>query len=164
MTFTLRKAQSSDVALILQFIKELAEYEKLAHAVEATEARLRQTLFGPQPYAEVLIAEDADGALGFALYFGNYSTFLAKPGIYLEDLFVRPAARGRGVGLELIAQLAALVVARDWGRLEWAVLNWNEPALGFYRSLGARAQDEWGVQRMTGEALQALAARARLSV
>jgi GNAT superfamily N-acetyltransferase len=141
---------------VLAFIRELADYERLAHDVVADEAALRATLFGARPAAEVLIAEDPE-PVGFALFFTSYSTFLGKPGLYLEDLFVRPAARGRGVGLELMSACAKLCVERDYGRFEWSVLDWNEPALGFYRKLGAVAMDTWTVQRLTGDALRALA-------
>jgi GNAT superfamily N-acetyltransferase len=154
----IRTATADDVPTILGFIRDLADYERLAHEVVADEARLRATLFGPRPGAEVLIAEDPD-PIGFALFFTSYSTFLAKPGLYLEDLFVRPAARGRGIGLALMAALAKVCIDRDYGRFEWSVLDWNEPALGFYRKLGAAALDTWTVHRLTGDALHALAAR-----
>ena len=161
-------ATVDDVPLILGFIKELAEYERLAHEVVATEERLRETLFGARPAAEVIIARaGVDGAegpvgineepAGFALSFSTYSTFLARPGIYLEDLFVRPEWRGRGIGRALLTHLARLAVERGCGRLEWAVLDWNEPAIGFYRRLGARPMDEWTTFRLTGEALVKLA-------
>jgi GNAT superfamily N-acetyltransferase len=153
----IRTATADDVPTILGFIRDLADYERLAHEVVADEARLRATLFGPRPGAEVLIAEDPD-PIGFALFFTSYSTFLAKPGLYLEDLFVRPAARGRGIGLALMAALAKVCIDRDYGRFEWSVLDWNEPALGFYRKLGAAALDTWTVHRLTGDALHALAA------
>lgn len=153
----IRAAVPADTALILAFIRELADYEKLVGEVVATEARLRDTLFGDRAHVEVLIA-DVDGApAGFALFFHNYSTFLARPGIYLEDLFVRPAYRGRGVGKALLQRLAALAVERDCGRLEWSVLDWNEPAIKFYQSLGAVPLDEWTCYRVTGAALVALA-------
>ena len=156
---TTRAAHVDDVATILGFIRALAEYEQLAHAVVATEADLRTHLFGPRPAAEVLIG-DLDGRpVGFALFFPNFSTFLAKPGIYLEDVFVLPEARGRGVGRALLAAVAKVAVARDAGRLEWSVLDWNAPAIGFYRKLGATPMDEWTVMRVTGEALQRLGGR-----
>jgi GNAT superfamily N-acetyltransferase len=155
----IRTATAADVPTILAFIRDLAEYERLAHEVVADEARLRATLFGPRTAAEVLIAEDPD-PVGFALFFTSYSTFLAKPGLYLEDLFVRPAARGRGIGAALMAACAKVAVDRDYGRFEWSVLDWNEPALGFYRKLGAAPMTEWTVQRLTGDPLRALAARA----
>lgn len=157
MTVTIRSAQPADVPLIRELIEGLAEYERLRHECVATDERLRSTLFGERPYAEVIIA-DVDGvAAGFALFFHNYSTFLARPGIYLEDLFVRPHMRGHGVGKALLRHLASLAVARDCGRLEWSVLDWNEDAIGFYRALGARPQDEWTVFRVTGDALTRLA-------
>ncbi len=155
----IRLARPDDCATILGFIRDLAEYEKLSHEVVADEAMLRATLFGARPAAEVLIAED-DGPVGFALFFTSYSTFLAKPGLYLEDLFVRPVARGKGFGKALMIELAKICVARDYGRFEWSVLDWNEPALAFYRSLGARPQSEWTVQRLAGAPLAALAASA----
>ena len=154
----IRIARADDCATILGFIRDLAEYEKLSHEVVADEAKLRATLFGATPAAEVLIAEDATGPVGFALFFTSYSTFLAKPGLYLEDLFVRPVARGKGIGKALMIELAKICMARDYGRFEWSVLDWNEPALAFYRSLGALPQREWTVQRLTGPALAALAA------
>jgi GNAT superfamily N-acetyltransferase len=154
-----RIAHADDCATILAFIRELAEYEKLAHEVIADEAALRATLFGARPAAEVLIAELAGAAVGFALFFPSYSTFLARPGLYLEDLFVDPAARGRGVGVALMSALARIAVSRGYGRFEWSVLDWNQPALDFYASLGALPQREWTVQRMVGAPLTALAAR-----
>ena len=150
---SLREATESDVPLILRFIRDLAEYERLLDACVATEESVRETLFGARRYAEVIIAEWDGEPAGFALFFHNYSTFLARPGIYLEDLFVRPELRGHGIGKALLGRLAALAVERNCGRLEWAVLNWNEPAIGFYKSLGAVPQDEWTVYRVTGEAL-----------
>jgi GNAT superfamily N-acetyltransferase len=159
MSLAIRIARADDVATILGFIRDLAAYEKLAHEVVADEAQLRATLFGPRPAAEVLIAELAGDPVGFALFFTSYSTFLAKPGLYLEDLFVRPAARGSGIGGALMVALARIAVERDYGRFEWAVLDWNEPALKFYRSLGAAPMTEWTVQRLVGEPMRALAAR-----
>lgn len=155
-----RVATVDDVGVILGFIRALADYERLADAVIADEAALAATLFGPRPAAEVLLVEADGRPRGFALFFTSYSTFLAKPGLYLEDLFVEPDARGRGLGLALMATLAQLCVARGYGRFEWSVLDWNQPALDFYRALGAAPQDEWTVQRLTGPALVALAARA----
>ena len=155
----IRIARADDCATILGFIRDLAEYERLSHEVVADEAQLRATLFGAQPAAEVLIAEQAGAAVGFALFFTSYSTFLAKPGLYLEDLFVRPAARGAGIGAALMVKLAKICIERDYGRFEWSVLDWNEPALKFYRSLGAVQLTEWTVQRLTGAPLAALAAR-----
>ena len=152
-----RTATRDDAPLILAFIRELAAYEKLAEEVVATEATLAATLFGPRPYAFVLIAEVDGIAAGFALFFHNYSTFLGRPGIFLEDLFVRPDARGRGAGRALISRLAAIAVERGCGRLEWAVLDWNESAIGFYRKLGATALSDWTTYRLTGGSLASLA-------
>jgi GNAT superfamily N-acetyltransferase len=160
MSLSLRLALPADVPLILHFIRGLAEYERLSDSVVASEALLTETLFGARPYAEVIIAEWDGAPAGFALFFHNYSTFLARPGIYLEDLFVDPAHRGRGIGKALLVRLAQLAVERNCGRLEWSVLDWNEPAIGFYRSLGAIAMDEWTTNRVTGEALEKLAASA----
>lgn len=159
--FAIRAAAEDDVPLILQFIRDLAEYERLAHLVTATEPRLRQSLFGNPRFAEVIIGEEDGVPAGFALFFHNYSTFLAQPGIYLEDLFVTPEARGRGYGKALLARLAAIARERGCGRVEWAVLNWNEPSINFYKALGAKPMDEWTVFRLTGEALEALANAAR---
>lgn len=153
----LRAATEADVSLILDLIKGLAEYEKLSHEVVADEAALRDTLFGERPAAEVIIAEYEDEAAGFALFFHNYSTFLGKRGIYLEDLFVKPAFRGRGIGKELLTCLAGIAVERDCGRFEWSVLDWNEPAIRFYKSLGGQLMREWQIFRVTGEALTKLA-------
>lgn len=154
---TIAPAQAADLALILGFIRELAEYEKLSHQVVATEANLQHALFGPRPAAEALIARiDGEGA-GFALYFHNFSTFLGRHGLYLEDLFVRPAFRGHGVGKALLRQLARLALERDCGRFEWAVLDWNRPARDFYESLGAEANPTWVNYRITGKALERLA-------
>ena len=155
----LRTATEHDVPLIVRFIRELAEYERLAHECVATEETVRETLFGESRYAEVLVAEEDDQPAGFALFFHNYSTFLARPGIYLEDLYVRPEMRGRGIGKALLVRLAQIAEERNCGRLEWAVLNWNEDAIRFYRSLGATPQNEWTVYRVTGEALRNLASR-----
>ena len=157
MAFEIRNANASDVPLIHQFIRDLADYEKLGHVVVATEAQLRATLFGSTPYAEVIIAEEDGKAAGFALFFHNYSTFLAQRGVYLEDLFVRPSVRGKGLGKALLTWLAAEAVRRDCGRLEWSVLDWNEPSIQFYKSLGAKPMDEWTIFRLTGDALTALA-------
>jgi GNAT superfamily N-acetyltransferase len=156
---TIRPAREDEVPLVLQFVRELAEYEHLLHEAVATEERVRRHLFGPRPYAEVVFACLDDVPVGFALFFHNYSTFLGKPGIYLEDLFVRPNARGKGLGKALLTWLAAQAVKRDCGRLEWAVLDWNEPSIRFYKSLGARAMAEWNVYRLDGEALSGLAKR-----
>jgi GNAT superfamily N-acetyltransferase len=155
---TIRPATVADVPQILTFIRALADYERLLSAVVATEEGLRAALFGPRPYAEVVLAE-ADGApVGFALFFHTFSTFLGQPGIYLEDLFVVPEARGRGVGRALLAHLARLAGARGCGRVEWAVLDWNAPAIRFYESLGAQPNSEWTVYRLTGDPLATLAA------
>lgn len=152
----LREATPEDAELICEFIRELAVYEKLEHEFQATPKRMREMLFGARHYAEVIIAEWDDSPAGFALYFYNFSTFLAKPGIYLEDLFVRPEFRGHGIGKALLTRLARRAVAQDCGRVEWSVLDWNEPAIGFYKKLGAKMMDEWTVCRLTGEALQTL--------
>ncbi len=152
-------AAKSDVPLVLALIKELAEYERLSHEVTATEELLAETLFGERPYAEVLLAFYDNQPVGYALFFHSYSTFLGRPGIYLEDLFVRPPFRGKGFGKALLASLARIASERKCGRLEWAVLNWNEPAIGFYRSLGAKPMDTWTVYRLTGEPLAALASQ-----
>lgn len=160
----IRLAVPDDSATILAFIRELAEYEKLLHEVVADEAAIRTTLFGPRPAAEVLIGELAGTPVGFALFFPTYSTFLAKPGLWLEDLFVRPAARGKGVGLALMAALAKICVERDYGRFEWSVLDWNEPSLKFYASLGAVPMSDWTEHRLTGGPLRALAERCRTPI
>ncbi|CAH0495185.1 GNAT family N-acetyltransferase [Novosphingobium sp. CECT 9465] len=157
MTLTIRPAVADDVPLIASLIRALAEYEKLAHEVRFDEAVLGEKLFGPRPYAEVVIGEIDGLPQGFALFFHNFSTFEGKPGIYLEDLFVQPQARGSGLGKALLAHLAALAVERDCARLEWSVLDWNTPSIGFYKSLGARAMDEWTVMRLDGAALAQLA-------
>ena len=153
----IRPATLDDLPLIAQFIRDLAAYERLADAVRFDDDVLSQKLFGPRPYAEVLIGEIDGAPQGFALFFHNFSTFEGRPGIYLEDLFVRPAARGSGLGTALLAELARLAVERDCARLEWSVLDWNEPSIGFYKSLGAAAMDEWTVYRLEGDALSALA-------
>ena len=166
MTISIRSAAPADLPLIGQLIRDLAVYEKLAHEVRFDEAVLGEKLFGANgglgPYAEVVIGELDGAAQGFALFFHNFSTFEGKPGIYLEDLYVREAARGSGLGKALLAHLAALAVARDCARLEWSVLDWNEPAIGFYRLLGARAMDEWTGMRLDGAALAALGQTAQL--
>jgi GNAT superfamily N-acetyltransferase len=158
--FSLRFATADDVPVILACIKGLAEYEKLAHEVVATEALLRETLFGARPAAEVILAFDGDEAAGFALFFHNYSTFLARAGVYLEDLFVFPRFRGRGLGKLLLAVLARITIDRGGGRLEWSVLDWNVDAIRFYQSVGAQSMTEWTVNRVTGGALHTLAAAA----
>ena len=154
----IERATERDVPLILRLIKELADYERMADEVVATEDALRQTLFGARPAAEVVVAYAGIEPAGFALFFHNYSTFLAKPGLYLEDLFVVPKFRGRGCGKALLTHLAALAVERNCGRFEWSVLDWNEPAIGFYKKLGAKPMDTWTIFRVTGDALHKLAA------
>ena len=156
-TIIIREATPADLATIHSFILALADYEKLAHAVKAEPETLARYLFGPRPMAEVLIAELDGTALGFALFFHNFSTFDGRPGLYLEDLFVLPQARGLGAGRALLARLAALAIERDCARLEWSVLDWNAPAIALYRSIGAQPMDEWTVQRVDGAALVALA-------
>jgi len=151
------EAAESDVPVILAMIRGLAEYEKLLHMVTATEQQIRDTLFGAHPAAEVLLAWTEEECVGFALFFSNYSTFLAKPGLYLEDLFVKPHARGKGAGAALLAELARIAKRRGCGRVEWAVLDWNAPSIAFYRKLGAVPMDEWTTFRLTGDALDRLA-------
>jgi GNAT superfamily N-acetyltransferase len=152
-------ATEADIHSILGMIRELAEYERLSHMVTATEELLRETLFGERPAAEVLLAWDGTECAGFALFFPNYSTFLAKPGIYLEDLFVKPHERGKGIGAALLREIARLASERGCGRVEWSVLDWNEPSIGFYKKLGATPMNEWTTFRLTGEALERLATR-----
>jgi GNAT superfamily N-acetyltransferase len=151
-------ATEADVPVILEMIRGLAEYEKLLHIVTASEDQLRRTLFGERPAAEVLLAHSNGEPIGFALFFPNYSTFLAQPGIYLEDLYVKPHARGKGAGLALFVELARIAVARGCGRVEWSVLDWNEPSIRFYKKLGAVAMDDWTTFRLTSEPLAKLAA------
>src|SRR4051812_42173757 len=153
----IRPATPADVPMIAHLIRSLAEYEKLAHACVLTESDLNKHLFGEPKYAEVLLAEDGGKVVGFALFFHNYSTFRAKPGIYLEDLFVEPEARGKGHGKALLRELAKLAVERDCSRVEWSVLNWNTPSIEFYKSLGAKPMDEWSVYRLTDDSLRKLA-------
>ena len=153
---TIARATERDVPLILRFIRALAEYERLEHQVVATEAMLRETLFGAHPAAHVVIARVDELPVGFALWFYTYSTFLARPGLYLEDLFVLPEWRGHGVGRTLLTHLATLAVEQGCGRMEWSVLDWNEPAIGFYRKLGAEVMEQWRICRLTGETLAAL--------
>jgi GNAT superfamily N-acetyltransferase len=153
----IRMATEDDLPIILAFIKGLADYERLPHECVATIDKLRSTLFSGRPAAEVLVARLGGEAVGFALFFQSYSTFLAQPGFYLEDLFVDPPARGKGIGRALLTALARLAVDRGYGRIEWSVLNWNESAIGFYRSIGAHPLDEWTTFRMSGDALQDLA-------
>jgi GNAT superfamily N-acetyltransferase len=150
-------AAESDVPLILSFIRKLAEYEKLSHLVVASEANIREHVFGTNPVAEVLLAYWDGEPVGFALYLRNFSTFLGQAGIYLEDLFVEPEHRGKGIGKALLIHLAKIVEDRGYGRLEWAVLDWNTPSIEFYRSLGALPLDEWTAYRLTGDALSRLA-------
>jgi GNAT superfamily N-acetyltransferase len=156
-TILIRAAEPGDIDIIIQFIRDLADYEKLAHAVNTDRDTLARYLFGPRPMAEVLIAERQGDAIGFALFFHNFSTFEGRPGLYLEDLFVRPEARGSGAGKALLVRLAQLAVERDCARLEWSVLDWNEPAIVVYRAIGAVPMDEWTIQRLDGDALRALA-------
>jgi GNAT superfamily N-acetyltransferase len=152
-TINIARAEPADVPVILTLIRELAEFERLLDRVTATEAAIHKSLFGPVPYAEVVLARVEQEVAGFALFFHNYSTFLGKPGIYLEDLFVRSRFRGAGCGQRLLQHLAGLALQRDCGRLEWSVLNWNQRAIDFYRKLGAVPMDEWMVYRLTDEAL-----------
>jgi len=151
--FIIRRAERKDVPLVLDFIRKLAEYERLSHEVVATEEQLEKFLFGEEKVAEVVIGYEGDLPVGFALYFYNFSTFLAKPGIYLEDLYVLEEHRGKSFGKALLTYLAHLAVEKDCGRLEWAVLDWNEPSIEFYKSLGANTMEEWLVNRLTGDAL-----------
>ena len=161
-SFTIAPATPPDVALILSLIRELAEYERLAHEVQATEAMMHDALFGADPVAHAVIARAPDGTpAGFALYFFSFSTFVGKPGLYLEDLFVRAEFRKRGLGRQLLAHLAKIAVDRGCGRMEWSVLNWNETALRVYRAIVAIPLDDWTVQRLTGQALLDLAATAQ---
>ena len=155
----IRAASVEDCAIIHSFIMELAVYEKLAHEVVATPEVLAETLFGPRPGAEVLIAEYEGRPVGYALFFQSFSTFLGRPGLYLEDVYVQPALRGRGIGKAIMTRLAALAVERSYARFEWSVLDWNEPSIQFYRSIGAVPMEGWTVQRLTGQALLALAAQ-----
>ena len=156
MTVLIRPAQAPDVPVIAALIRGLARFEKLEHELTMTEARLAESLFGQHRYAETLLAEDTAVPVGFALFFHNFSTFLGQPGIYLEDLFVVPEHRGRGIGRALLKELAHVAVERGCGRLEWSVLDWNRDAIGFYERLGARPNSEWTVYRLAGEALNAL--------
>ena len=158
MTLSIRPATAADLPLIASLIRDLADYEKLAHEVRFDEAVLGERLFGERPYAEVLIGEVDGVAQGFALFFHNFSTFEGKPGVYLEDLYVRPEARGAGLGKALLKALAQIALERDCARLEWWVLDWNAPAIGFYQKLGAKPMDEWTTMRVDGAALAELAA------
>ena len=153
----IRRATPLDVPIILTFIRELAAYEKLADQVVATDDDMYVALFGERPVIEAVIATKDDEPVGYALFFPTFSTFLGKPGMYLEDVYVRPAARGLGIGRKLLEHLARVTVQRGWGRLEWAVLDWNEPSIAFYKKMGAKAMDEWTVFRLAGQELQKLA-------
>jgi GNAT superfamily N-acetyltransferase len=153
----IRPATPDDLGTIVELIRALAEYERLAHAVSLDQDRLGEHLFGPRPYCEVFLAEDGPEVVGFALFFHNYSTFLGQPGIYLEDIFVRPEQRGHGHGKALLHAIARLAVERGCGRIEWSVLNWNAPSIAFYRALGAVPLDDWTTYRLTGKAIAALA-------
>ena len=157
VSVTIRPAEAHELPLVLEFIRELAVYERLEHEVQATTDDLAAALFGAHPYAEVVFACLDANPVGFALFFHNFSTFLGKPGIYLEDLFVRPAARGQGIGKRLLARLAGIALERGCARLDWQVLDWNAPSIAFYRSVGAEAQDEWTTMRVSGAALERLA-------
>lgn len=156
--FMIRFASEKDTELILDFIRQLAEYEKLLYEVEATEQQLEEYLFREKPKAEVVIGEYKKEPVGFALFFHNFSTFLGKPGIYLEDLFIDPGSRGRGFGKAMLTFLAKIAEERDCGRLEWSVLDWNKSAIDFYKQMGARPMNDWTVYRVTGEPLKKLAA------
>jgi GNAT superfamily N-acetyltransferase len=156
-TLTLREAVPADLSAVIRLVRELAEYEKLAHEITATDADYAAALFGPAPRAQALIAEIDDTPVGVAVWFYNFSTFAGQPGIYIEDVFVEPAHRGKGIGQAIFRHLARRAVAEGCARLEWAVLDWNEPAIRFYRALGARPMEEWTVQRVSGAALSALA-------
>lgn len=160
--FTIRPAIGNDVPVILALIKELAEYEKLSHEVSATADDINRSLFGDRPYAEALIGEIDGNPISFALFFYNYSTFLGKPGIYLEDLYVKPQHRGNGFGRKMLVHIARLVKERNWGRFEWSVLDWNTPAIHTYEKLGAEPMTEWILYRLTGDALDRLAVEGRL--
>jgi GNAT superfamily N-acetyltransferase len=159
--FEIRPATPADLPVILQLIRDLAEYERAPDDVVATEEGLRDVLFGPRPAAEVLLALENETPVGFAVFFHNFSTWLGRPGLYLEDLFVRPDRRGRGYGRALLVHLAGLARERKCGRMEWAVLDWNEPAIEFYRKLGARPNEEWTIFRLTEEKIASLADSAR---
>ena len=154
---SIRRATKQDVPLVLSFIRRLAEYERLAHEAVMTEEILQESLFGSRPYAEVLLGYAGDVPVAFAVYFHNFSTFLGRPGLYLEDLFVIPEMRGRGFGRAMLVELAKIAVQRKCARFEWAVLDWNESAIGFYKKLGAVPMDEWTTFRMTGDTIERLA-------
>ncbi|TME97756.1 MAG: GNAT family N-acetyltransferase [Chloroflexi bacterium] len=157
MTISIRPATPNDVPTVASLIRALSQYEKLAHEVTMTEDKLRLSMFGPRPYAEALLAEEDGTPVGFALFFHNYSTFLAQPGLYLEDLYVLESHRGKGIGKALLVHLAKIAVERNCGRMEWAVLDWNVDAIGFYEKLGAKPNSEWTVYRLTGDSLNGLA-------
>ncbi len=157
MTLLIRPGEKGDVPVIAELIRGLARFERLEDQVTMTEEKLTRSMFGDRAYAETLIAEDDGKPVGFALFFHNFSTFLGRPGLYLEDLFVLPEGRGKGVGRKLLERLAQVAVERDCGRLEWAVLDWNKDAIRFYERLGARPNEDWTIYRLTGEPLQALA-------
>jgi GNAT superfamily N-acetyltransferase len=161
MSLTIRRARADEAGLVYTFVRELAEYEKLSHEVAATEADIAEALFGDSPVLFCDIAEWDGEPAGFAVWFVNFSTFSGKHGIYLEDLFVRPALRGKGIGKALLMHLARQCVANGWSRLQWAVLDWNAPSIEFYKSLGADLMDEWTICRLSGEALARLAQGAR---
>ena len=162
LAFTIRPATPHDVPAILGFIRELADYENLSHEVTATVDEMRAQLFGPTPRAEVLIACENEIPVGLALFFHNFSTFLAKPGLYIEDIFIQPVHRGKGYGKALMVALARLAIDRGCGRFEWTVLDWNQPSIDFYKSLGAELKPEWVITRVAGPALEALAQLPRL--
>lgn len=157
MNVTIRKAKRSEASEILEFIEELAVYEKLENEVVATTELIQKTMFGDKPYAEVLFVLEDQTKVGIAIFFHSYSTFLAQPGIYLEDLFVKFSHRGKGYGKKLLSYLASLAVERNCGRLDWSVLDWNQPALDFYRSIGAKPMEDWTSQRLEGKSLSRLA-------
>ncbi len=157
MTISIRPATPNDVPTLASLIRALSQYEKLEHEVTMTEDKLRASMFGPRPYAEALLAEEDGKPVGFALFFHNYSTFLAQPGLYLEDLYVLESHRGKGIGKALLVRLAKIAVERNCGRMEWAVLDWNVDAIGFYEKLGAKPNSEWTVYRLTGDSLNGLA-------
>ncbi len=157
MTISIRPATPNDVPTVASLIRALSQYEKLEHEVTMTEDKLRASMFGPRPYAEALLAEEDGKPVGFALFFHNYSTFLAQPGLYLEDLYVLESHRGKGIGKAMLVRLAKIAVERNCGRMEWAVLDWNVDAIGFYEKLGAKPNSEWTVYRLTGDSLNGLA-------
>jgi GNAT superfamily N-acetyltransferase len=157
VNFLIRQATEQDVPLIFSFIRGLAEYERLSHEVVATEEILRQSLFGPRPVAEVLLGFADEKPVAFAVFFHNFSTFLGRPGLYLEDLFVIPEMRGQGFGKAMLVELARIARQRDCGRFEWSVLDWNDTAVGFYKKLGAVLMQDWRIMRVTGQALERLA-------